>query len=56
MMALFGDTRPVDDFVRAAQENFKAAAAIHGGRVPHSLPPEVRLTGEKILRLATATP
>jgi len=56
MMALFGETRPVDEFVRAAQENFKAAAALHGGRVPHSLAPEVRLTGEKILRLATATP
>ncbi len=56
MMALFGDTRPVDDFVRATQENFKAAAAVHGGRVPHALPPEVRLTGEKSLRLATAIP
>jgi hypothetical protein len=51
MMALFGDTRPVDEFVRATQEKFKAAAALHGGRVPHSLPPAVRLTGEKILRL-----
>jgi rubrerythrin len=55
MMALFGETRPVDEFVRATQEKFKAVAAVHGGRVPHALPPERRLTGEKILRLATAT-
>ncbi len=52
IMALCGETRPVDEFVKATQEKFKAVAAIHGNRTPHSLPPERRLTGEKILRLA----
>ncbi len=52
MMALFGETRPVDEFVRATQEKFQQVAATHGGRTPHALPAERRLTGEKILRLA----
>jgi hypothetical protein len=52
IMALCGETRPVDEFVKATQEKFKAVAAIHGNRTPHSLSPERRLTGEKILRLA----
>ncbi len=51
IMALFGETRPVDEFVRATQAKFKEVAARHGGRTPHSLPPATRLTGEKILRL-----
>jgi hypothetical protein len=38
--------------VKATQEKFKAFAEIHGNRTPHSLSPERRLTGEKILRLA----
>ena len=54
MMALFGETRPTDEFVRATQEKFKAFAAIHGNRTPHALPPERRLTGEKIRRLVGA--
>jgi rubrerythrin len=52
MMALFGDNRPVDEFVQATRERFKACAAIYGNQTPHALPPERRLTGEKILRLA----
>ena len=52
IMALFGETGPVDDFVARTQEKFKALAAIHRGRTPHSLPREQRLTGEKILSLA----
>jgi uncharacterized ferritin-like protein (DUF455 family) len=52
MMALFGETRPVEEFVRATQLKFKQVAAEHGGRTPHALPPEVRLTGEKIRKLA----
>jgi rubrerythrin len=52
IMAICGETRPVDEFVKATQEKFKAVAAIHGNRTPHSLPPERRLTGDKILRLA----
>ncbi|MFZ9682445.1 MAG: DUF455 family protein [Cephaloticoccus sp.] len=52
MMALFGETRPTEEFVKATQEKFKAFAATYGGKVPHSLPKEIRLTGEKILKLA----
>ena len=54
MMALFGETRPVDEFVRATQARFRELAAIHGNRVPHSLPRGRRLTGSGILRLAGA--
>ena len=54
MMALFGETRPVDEFVKATQEKFKAFAEIYGNKTPHALTPERRLTGEKILRLAGA--
>ena len=52
IMALCGDTRPVDDFVRATQVRFAELAKVHGGRTPHALPPERRLTGRKLLRLA----
>ncbi len=53
IMALCGDTRGVDDFVRATQVRFAELAKVHGGRTPHALPPERRLTGRKLLRLAT---
>ncbi len=52
IMALCGETRPTDQFVKATQEKFKEFAVIYGNRTPHALPPERRLTGEKILRLA----
>ena len=52
MMALCGETRPTEEFVRATQEKFKQFAATYGGKTPHSLPREKRLTGEKILALA----
>lgn len=51
IMALFGETRPPEEFVRATQERFKQVAATHGGRTPHGLPPERRLTGNKIVEL-----
>jgi hypothetical protein len=51
MMALFGETRPPEEFVRATQERFKQLAVTYGGRTPHSLPASVRLTGEKIRQL-----
>lgn len=51
IMALAGEQRPVEEFVRATQDKFKTLAALHGGRTPHALPPERRLTGEKIVRL-----
>jgi len=52
IMTLCGETRPVGEFVQATQARFRELAEIYGGRTPHSLPREVRLTGEKILRLA----
>jgi uncharacterized ferritin-like protein (DUF455 family) len=52
IMALCGETRPTEEFVKATREKFKVFAEIHGNRTPHSLSPERRLTGEKILRLA----
>jgi uncharacterized ferritin-like protein (DUF455 family)/rubrerythrin len=52
IMAQCGETRSVDAFIKAAQENFKRCAEIYGGKTPHSLPPAVRLTGDKLLRLA----
>ncbi|WP_415910986.1 DUF455 family protein [Oleiharenicola sp. Vm1] len=52
MMALFGETRPVDEFVRATQARFAELAQHHGGRTPHALPREHRLTGNKLRRLA----
>ena len=55
IMALFGDKRPTEEFVKAAQANFAAMAKIHGNRTPHALSPEHRLTGNKILELALRT-
>jgi uncharacterized ferritin-like protein (DUF455 family) len=52
IMALFGEKRPVEEFVRATQEKFAQAAKIHGGRTPHSLPPARRLTGNRLRDLA----
>ncbi len=52
IMALCGETRPVEEFVRATREKFSQVAAVHGGRTPHSLPPGVRLTGNRLRQLA----
>lgn len=54
MMALFGETRPVEDFVKATQEKFKDFATRFGNQTPHGLPAEKRLTGEKIVQLVGA--
>jgi uncharacterized ferritin-like protein (DUF455 family) len=51
IMKLFHETRPVDEFVAATQQHFREMAALHGNKTPHSLPPERRLTGRKILEL-----
>jgi hypothetical protein len=51
MMSLFGETRPVDEFVKATQARFKEAAERFGGRTPHGLSAERRLTGNKIKAL-----
>jgi len=52
IMALCGEQRPVDEFVKATQAKFKQFAGTYGGKTPHGLPKEQRLTGEKILALA----
>ena len=52
IMALCGETRPVEEFVKATQTRFAEVAKVHGGRTPHALSPERRLTGNKILKLA----
>lgn len=49
IMKLFGDERPVEEFVKAARERFESLSAEFGGIVPHSLGPEERLTGNRIL-------
>jgi hypothetical protein len=55
IMALFGDTRPIDEFVKATQQKFLELGKVHGGQVPHSLPPEKRLTGNKIVSLVAGS-
>jgi hypothetical protein len=55
IMALAGEQRPVEEFVRATQEKFAECARAFGGKTPHSLSPAQRLTGEKILRSISAT-
>ena len=55
IMALNGETRPVEEFVKATQARFAEMAKIHGNLTPHALSPERRLTGNRILRLAGVT-
>ncbi|MDP2137908.1 MAG: DUF455 family protein [Candidatus Didemnitutus sp.] len=52
IMALFGETRPVDDFVKATEARFAALTKTHGNLTPHSLPPDQRLTGNKLKKIA----
>jgi hypothetical protein len=52
IMKLFGDERPVDEFVQATQARFAELSEIHGGKTPHSLSAGERLTGNKILEIA----
>jgi hypothetical protein len=51
IMTLCGDKRSPEEFVKATRARFAELAKIYGNRTPHSLPPEQRLTGTKILRL-----
>ena len=55
MMALFGEKRPTEEFVKETKAKFYLLGEIYGGKVPHSLPASRRLTGEKILKLAGVT-
>ncbi len=52
ILKLFGETRPVEEFVNATRERFGELAKLYGGKVPHSLPSEKRLTGKRICALA----
>jgi uncharacterized ferritin-like protein (DUF455 family) len=54
IMALCGETRPTEEFVKATQAKFVELAKTHGGRTPHALPPERRLTANKLRQLAGA--
>jgi uncharacterized ferritin-like protein (DUF455 family) len=51
IMTLCGDTRSPEEFMKATRAHFAELSAIYGGRTPHALPPERRLTGNKILQL-----
>lgn len=48
IMKIFGESRPVEEFVKATQEKFAELAKVFGGQVPHTLPPAARLTGDKL--------
>lgn len=52
IMKLFGDERSVDEFVKATQARFQELTEKHGGKTAHSLSPEQRLTGNKLLKIA----
>ncbi len=54
IMKLFGVEGSVEAFVKSTQKRFLELSEIHGGKTPHSLPPEKRLTGNKILELVKA--
>ncbi|MCH6258717.1 DUF455 family protein [Puniceicoccaceae bacterium K14] len=55
IMSLFGETRPVGEFVEATRARFAELTKVFGGKTPHSLTPGERLTGRKILKLAKAS-
>lgn len=54
IMQLFGETRPVAEFVEATRIRFETLAKEFGGKTPHSLSSEERVTGSDLLALATA--
>lgn len=54
IMKLCGETRPVEEFVAATRARFEALAREARAALPHSLPPERRLTGNKLKQLALA--
>ncbi|MCC5835309.1 MAG: DUF455 family protein [Opitutales bacterium] len=51
IMKLFGEDRPVDEFVKATQERFKELTKVHGDKTPHTLDKNERLTGKRILQI-----
>lgn len=52
IMALCGETRSPEEFVKATKEHFAELMKTYGNATPHSLSPEERLTGLKIRQLA----
>lgn len=52
IMKLFGETRPVSEFVEATRIRFEELAEEFGGKTPHSLSPQERITGSDLLALA----
>ncbi len=52
IMKLFKEERTVEQFVADTKARFEELHGTHGKATPHSLPPEQRLTGNKILSLA----
>ncbi len=52
LMEQFGIEAEVGDFVKATQKKFEEFAEKFGGKIPHSLSPEERLTGNKIKKIA----
>jgi len=54
LMALFGETRPVDEFFNATRARFDELAKRIGADIPHGLSAERRLNGNKIKALVEA--
>lgn len=52
IMRLFGEEGSVEAFVESSRKRFKALEKEFGGKTPHSLSPEVRLTGNKLRAIA----
>lgn len=52
IMKFFGEEGPVDAFVKSTRERFAELEKSHGGKTPHSLSADERLTGTKLLKLA----
>ncbi len=48
IMEVCGHDQPVEEFVASTRRHFAELVETHGGRTPHTLPPEQRLTGAKI--------
>ena len=55
IIKLFGEERPVEEFVDATRERFEVMAKEFGSKVSHSLSADQRLTGNKILKIAGVT-
>ena len=52
IMRLFGKEGSVEAFVESSRKRFKVLEKEFGGKTPHSLSPEVRLTGKKLRAIA----